>query len=158
MRLPIISYGGLYSKWRWLHDGQGCSSARHRQALDQRFSGNATVLVVSLIRRTLSKNICGRPAILKPRTPRLKDEVKYEPPSGASSIRWSPASYLVHLPTRCSTSLCCGKEGWLHSLQRNRPGYYSLSLFFTLQSEPDKQAQESVTGRYITRNAAEPHD
>lgn len=31
-------------------------------------------------------------------------------------------------------------------------------LVFAMNSEPDKQAQESVTGRYITCNAAEPHD
>lgn len=36
--------------------------------------------------------------------------------------------------------------------------FYGGRLFFAMNSEPDKQAQESVTGRYITCNAAEPHD
>lgn len=35
---------------------------------------------------------------------------------------------------------------------------YFLSAGVSLITEPDKQAQESVTGCYITRNAAEPHD
>lgn len=35
---------------------------------------------------------------------------------------------------------------------------YFLFAGVSVITEPDKQAQESATGCYITRNAAEPHD
>lgn len=36
--------------------------------------------------------------------------------------------------------------------------FYFLFAGVAMIAEPDKQAQESVTGCYITCNAAEPHD
>lgn len=158
--LPIISSGGLTVS------GGGSMTVRaaalhrtDRLQISLRIFGNAIGLIALIQPGDVSWNICGRPPVFKPRSPCLEDEVKYELPSGASRIRWSPAFYLVHRPTRCSsTSLCCGKTDNTYILQRNQCFLFPCRCFCALSVQPDKQAQESVTGCYIRCNAAEPHD
>lgn len=51
------------------------------------------------------------------------------------------------------------RTSWHRLFPAKETGFiFSLSLFFAMNAEPDKQAQESVTGCYIMCNAAEPHD
>lgn len=85
----------------------------------------------------------------------LKDEVKHALPSGASSIQWSPAYCLDRRPPPCSSSLYCGKT---HTGHPSECSVLLLDGIVAVSREADKQAQESVTSYYITRNAAEPHD
>lgn len=110
VRLPIISYGGLTVS------GGGSMTIRaaalqrtDRLQSSVRVFGKAIGLIAPIQRIFPETSAVGR-SIFEPRSPRLEDEVKRELRSGASRIRWSPAFCLVHRPTPCSTSLCCGKR------------------------------------------------
>lgn len=64
--LPIISSGGL-SYWRWLHDGERCSSATHQQASQQRPCVFGTAVgLIALTRRTFPQTFVGRLPAFKP--------------------------------------------------------------------------------------------